>query len=129
MKAVKNIKIAKDMQINEGKQFLDLIYSKSKIGASLEEIAEYLDMDISVLNTLYTTNGKVQKAFLKGKVEAKLEYKEAMRNQALNGNAKAIEKYEETISNIAVPKDTPYSKFKGRLHEIKALLEQDSSSN
>lgn len=129
MKAVKNIKIAKDMQINEGKQFLDLIYSKSKIGASLEEIAEYLDMDISVLNILYTTNGKVQKAFLKGKVEAKLEFKEAIRNQALNGNTKAIDKYEETISNIAVPQNTPYSKFKGRLHEIKALLERDSSSN
>lgn len=129
MKAVKNIKIAKDMQINEGKQFLDLIYSKSKIGASLEEIAGYLDMDISILNSLYITNGKVQKAFLKGKVEAKLEFKEAIRNQALNGNTKAIDKYEETIGNIAVPQNTPYSKFKGRLHEIKALLEQDSSSN
>lgn len=129
MKAVKNIRIAKDMQVNEGKQFLDLIYSKSKIGASLEEIAEYLEMDSSVLNILYSTNGKVQKAFLKGKVEAKLEFKEAIRNQALNGNTKAIEKYEETIDSISIPENTSLSKFKGRLHEIKALLEQDSSSS
>ena len=129
MKAVKNFQLAKDMQVNEGKQFLNAIYSKSKIGASLEEIAEFLDMDIGVLNILYAKNGKVQKAFLKGKVEAKLEFKEAMRNQALNGNTKAIDKYEETIGNITIPQNTPYSKFKGKLSEIKTLLGHNDSSN
>ncbi len=129
MKAVSKSEVEEIVPTKEGSRFLNQIYTKSKIGASLEEIAEFLEMDYNVLNTLYNTNGKVQKAFLKGKVEAKLEFKEAIRNQALNGNTKAIDKYSDTINNIDTPQNTPFSKFKGKLHEIKALLEHNNFSN
>jgi len=100
------------------------LYLKAKIGASIEEIASYLDMDTYLLRGLYNTNEKVQKAYKKGQVEATLEFKEAIRNQALNGNKKAIDKYKETMSTL---EDDGIEKFKGRLDEVIALLKDNES--
>ena len=81
----------------ELKDFLKHITEMAASNLSVEEIAIALDFDVAQFKELIRTNNEIQHAFDKGKVAANIEFKQSIREQSLQGKAKAVEIYNELI--------------------------------
>jgi len=79
------------------KGFLDSITEKAASNLSVEEIAIALDFDISRFKELASTNDAIKHAIEKGKVKANIEFKQSIREQSLQGKAKAVEIYNDLM--------------------------------
>lgn len=81
----------------EIKEFLKHITRMAANNLSIEEIAVALDFDVTEFKELIYSNDEMLHAYEKGKVSANIEFKQSIREQSLQGKAKAVEIYNELI--------------------------------
>ena len=116
---------------DKANHFLNNIYTNSKLGFDIKEIADILEMKPAILIALHDRNEKVRHAFNRGKIDAKIEVKEAIRKKIISGNFKFTKEIEDSIFNNSKPdNDTRVNvvdgleKYKGKLAEIKAMFKK-----
>lgn len=79
------------------KDFLLHINSMARDNLSIEEIAISFEFDVHELKELIANDDEIRKAYEKGKIDANLEFKRAIREQSLQGKTKAVEIYNELL--------------------------------
>jgi len=116
---------------DKANHFLNNIYTNSKLGFDIKEIADILEMKPAILIALHDRNEKVRQAFNRGKIDAKIEVKEAIRKKIISGNFKFTKEIEDSIFNNSKPdNDTRVNvvdgleKYKGKLAEVKAMFKK-----